>query len=633
MRLNSKFILINFFLNELTLLQAAENLWGDDAEQDVFNIGAATIKPQGLPGHPTDHIDKITDPVAVTNRSNGPLVIAIDPVAGSPNQAKVPVGKPVVTSKEEIKDKPTEGSPVPAQTSSSNPQDQKVKAQHLNELNDQDFAVTTILSTIVTAIIKTVPVTKPQPTTVTLEPSAAPFIDEGQGIWEKPVGGEDDVEHEFERTGEIPGSTITSSSATIRTSTDVTASPSTVTTTTSTETTSSILRSSTASSSSTTSAAQKSKGSSSPKLSTRTFTRTVGTITHTTGTKASSTSTPSSSSGSGFIFPPTPLPIEPPTEPDTPVTVPPVIPTPGSPSEQIPPPRPPPKEEQGVIEIPGDPYSPEYLENLKRIGMSAIMTAARGITYSFYMDNWQCKSPEQVANDWKKLEQFQIVRIYDTDCDSVALSLRNLRPHQRLFAGIFYLERLETSIEIIQQSITNEADGDWSKIDTLSIGNELVNFGKAKPADIEWALNKAREILRPKGYLGRIVSTDTLIAMKQHPELCGMSDYITANSHPYWDGNVGPQEAGPWLAAQMEELRQICGVGPNAEIVLAEAGWPSRGLTFGQLGIPSKDNQLIAVKSIVDVVGANTILFTTFNDYWKPDGSHGVEKFWGLLDD
>ncbi|KAH3680202.1 hypothetical protein WICMUC_000467 [Wickerhamomyces mucosus] len=277
-------------------------------------------------------------------------------------------------------------------------------------------------------------------------------------------------------------------------------------------------------------------------------------------------------------------------------------------------------------------YSGEKLRALREIGIQNVIAGAKGISYSFYNNDGTCKSSEVVQEDLAKISSFEIIRTYDTDCDSVALALRFMKPHQKLFAGIFFLGRLDESLEIISDAVAQYADGNWDRIDTISIGNEIINFGKAKLIDVRSALDRARFFLAARGYTGKIVNTDTLVAMLNNRELCTMSDYIAVNSHPYWDGGVQPHEAGPWLISQLKMLDDVCQNFGKKPIILAEAGWPKEGKRFGEHGIPSKDNQLIAIKSIIDALGPRTILFTAFNDYWKPPGSHGVEPYWGLLD-
>lgn len=277
-----------------------------------------------------------------------------------------------------------------------------------------------------------------------------------------------------------------------------------------------------------------------------------------------------------------------------------------------------------------DHFSDLYVDLLKQVGIENLVKGAWGMTYSFYRPEGGCKAPQEIQDDIAKLGDFEIIRVYDTDCEGILNVMKLLKPHQKLFAGIYYLDRIDVSAEIIHQAVM-VTGGDWSKVHTVSVGNELVNFGRATTLQVAALLDRAKTVLRARGYTGYVVTTDTLVAMLNNKELCHIGDYVSVNSHPYWDGLVHPQDSGPWLVQQLDMLRDVCGA--TTPIVLCETGWPTRGLKFGEKGVPSKANQLIALKSIVDTLGFKTILFTTYNDYWKADGTHGVEKFWGIFDE
>ncbi|CCH43866.1 putative secreted protein [Wickerhamomyces ciferrii] len=283
------------------------------------------------------------------------------------------------------------------------------------------------------------------------------------------------------------------------------------------------------------------------------------------------------------------------------------------------------------VQLPADAYSLEYIEALRKIGVQNVAAGAKGITYSFYTSAGACKAPQDIQNDISKIQNFEVIRIYDTDCDGISNILKTIGPNQKIFAGIHYPEVVDQSVAILGDAIQSNG-GDWSKIHTVSIGNEMVNFGKATPEGLKASIAHAKTLLSARGYNGPVVTTDTLVAVLNNKELCNIGDYIAVNSHPYWDGGVPAQQAGPWLQSQLSMLNDVCERN-GKQIFLAETGWPHKGKKFGQHGDPSKDNQLIAIKSIVDTLGQDTILFTTFNDYWKDGGSHDVEKYWGIYED
>ncbi|CEP20372.1 unnamed protein product [Cyberlindnera jadinii] len=255
---------------------------------------------------------------------------------------------------------------------------------------------------------------------------------------------------------------------------------------------------------------------------------------------------------------------------------------------------------------------------------SASDARAKGITYSPYTDSGTCKSASDVASDIALLTEFDIIRLYDTDCDCIKNVLDAKTSSQKLFLGIYYLDKIDASVQIISESIS-----DWSDVYTVSVGNELVNNGEATTDQIKTAVDSARSALTNIGYTGTVVSVDTLVAVQNNPVLCEYSDFIAVNSHPFWDGNVSPENSGTWLQTQISNIKSICG--GVKDVLITETGWPTQGSAY-QSCVPSKANQELALQSIADTVADQVLLFTTFNDLWKDPGSYGVEQYWGIFD-
>lgn len=255
---------------------------------------------------------------------------------------------------------------------------------------------------------------------------------------------------------------------------------------------------------------------------------------------------------------------------------------------------------------------------------SASDARAKGITYSPYTNSGTCKSASEVASDIALLTEFDIIRLYDTDCDCITNVLNAKTSSQKLFLGIYYLDKIDASVQIISESIS-----DWSDVYTVSVGNELVNDGKATTDQIKTAVDSARSALSNIGYTGTVVSVDTLVAVQNNPVLCEYSDFIAVNSHPFWDGNVAPENSGPWLQTQISNIKSVCG--GVKEVLITETGWPTQGSAYISC-VPSQANQELALQSIADNVADQVLLFTTFNDLWKDPGSYGVEQYWGIFD-
>ncbi|VEU23084.1 DEKNAAC104205 [Brettanomyces naardenensis] len=252
----------------------------------------------------------------------------------------------------------------------------------------------------------------------------------------------------------------------------------------------------------------------------------------------------------------------------------------------------------------------------------------KGIAYSPYTDSGSCKSESTIASDIQLLSDFSIIRVYAPDCNCVSAILGSIGSNQKLFAGLFYLDSLSTDISTLASQVQSSSQG-WDGIYAVSVGNEWVNDGLYSASQVAQAVSSGRSQLSSQGYNGQVVTVDTLVAYENNPELCSASDFIAANSHPFWDGNVDPSNSGPWLQEQISNVKSACG--GSKDVLITETGWPTQGSTYGSKGVPSTQNQLSAIQSISETVGGQVIFFTTYNDFWKQPGPYGVEQYWGIF--
>ncbi|CAX44497.1 SCW/CMP-family cell wall glucosidase precursor, putative [Candida dubliniensis CD36] len=265
-------------------------------------------------------------------------------------------------------------------------------------------------------------------------------------------------------------------------------------------------------------------------------------------------------------------------------------------------------------------------------GSAAGATAAAGslgITYSPYTKSDGCKSASQIAQDIAKLSNYEVIRLYSTDCSGIENVLSAMGSNQKLFLGVWNIDSPQGELQDIVNAVKQSSSG-WNVVHTIAIGNERVNAGAASVAQVQQAVDLSKKYLKSQGYNGPIVTVDTLVAYVGNPQLCEMSDYLAVNSHPYWDGGVQPENSGQWLLQQIAHLQSVCG--SSKDVLITETGWPTQGDAYGQC-VPSVQNQVAAVKSIVKSLSDKVIMFTMFNDYWKDPGAYNVEQHWGLYGD
>ncbi|KAH9904561.1 glycoside hydrolase superfamily [Xylariomycetidae sp. FL2044] len=254
-----------------------------------------------------------------------------------------------------------------------------------------------------------------------------------------------------------------------------------------------------------------------------------------------------------------------------------------------------------------------------------------GITYSPYKGSGGCKSAQEVDADFALFaKDHGVIRLYGVDCDQVASAYKAAKKYgNKLFLGIFDIHQVDQAVQAMAAGVNN----DWAIVDTVSVGNELVNNGQASPEQSLGALSQARSGLRALGYQGPVVIVDTFVAMLAHPELCEQSDYCAANVHPFFDPNTGADGAGSFVTKTVSNIRSKLS-DSSKRIVVTETGWPWQGNANGA-AVPGMDQQASALSSIkgayTDNPG-NVILFTAFNDLWKKAdaGTFMAEQFWGM---
>ncbi|KAL8761209.1 MAG: hypothetical protein Q9194_007715, partial [Teloschistes cf. exilis] len=229
----------------------------------------------------------------------------------------------------------------------------------------------------------------------------------------------------------------------------------------------------------------------------------------------------------------------------------------------------------------------------------------------------------QVATDLSKVSGYQVIRLYGTDCDQVANVLAATKDSNvNLFLGIFDIAQVQKE----SQTIANAVHGDWSRVNTISVGNELVNKG-TDPGAVIGAIGQARSALKAAGYSGPVVTVDTMMAMTNHPEICKASDYCAINCHAFFDGNTPAEKSGEFVKGWVDKIGQATG----KTVVVTETGWPTQGDNNG-VAVASQDSHQAALSSIKEAFSSNVIFYSAYNDMWKKNGpgTFNAEQYWGL---
>lgn len=252
--------------------------------------------------------------------------------------------------------------------------------------------------------------------------------------------------------------------------------------------------------------------------------------------------------------------------------------------------------------------------------------------YAPYNADGSCKTASQIQSDFAVITKtYYLVRVYGVDCGQVpnvyaAAKKNNLK----VMWGIYSLDDLGDQIATLTQGVKK----DWSFTDTISIGNELVNNGQASAAQVLAAVASGKQLLQSAGYKGPVVTVDTFVAALANIQLCQPpSDYCAVNIHPFFDPNTRADQAGVFVANQVQNLRNKLG-NPSARVRVCEAGWPWQGSANGK-AVPGVDQQTSALNSIKKAFAssaADMVLFSAFNDRWKEAAppTFYAEQYWGI---
>ena len=165
------------------------------------------------------------------------------------------------------------------------------------------------------------------------------------------------------------------------------------------------------------------------------------------------------------------------------------------------------------------------------------------ISYTPYNSDNSCKTTQQVATDLGHVTDYEVLRLYGTDCNQIANVLAATKGKVQLFLGIFDINSISDEVKTMSSAL----NGNWGIVNAVNVGNELINSGTASAGQVTAAIGTARAALKAAGYSGPVVTVDTMIAMKNNPSLCQASDFCAINCHAFFDGKTLPSGAGQFV--------------------------------------------------------------------------------------
>ncbi|KAI5806293.1 glycoside hydrolase superfamily [Geopyxis carbonaria] len=238
-----------------------------------------------------------------------------------------------------------------------------------------------------------------------------------------------------------------------------------------------------------------------------------------------------------------------------------------------------------------------------------------------------CKEADVIDSEIKKLASFSVIRLYDGGCGTIESIIANT--DCKLFIGVDGIENLEEELSTVIKAVGTS----WDRVDTVNIGNEHIEFGRLTVPELLSKLEIARTTLAGK-FTGPIVTVETVNAWGNNPDLCKNTDFVATNAHPYF-AHQAPSAVEKFMKSEMANVKsKITANGcADKKVHFVEAGWPAGGSAL-DAAVPGVAEQKVAIKGIINAMGSDVILFSSYNEDWKPDtpATGGTEKFWGIVD-
>lgn len=263
------------------------------------------------------------------------------------------------------------------------------------------------------------------------------------------------------------------------------------------------------------------------------------------------------------------------------------------------------------------------------IGQTASDSASSGgmgICYDMINSQSQCKDSATMNSDFSffKSQGYTMIRTYDIGCPVNELTAAAAQNGLTAMVGLNGIANLQGDLN----KLIGMMGGNWASVDTVYIGNELVNTGQASSDQVAAAVSTARGILSGAGYSANVITVDTFNVMMNDPTICSTSDYCGANAHAFFDPNTAAANAGAFV---LNAYNKVAGANGGKRIVITESGWPHQGSVNGQ-AVPSPENQNIALDSIrgSGIPAGSLYLFQAYDAGYKQPGSLGVEPYFGI---
>ena len=236
-------------------------------------------------------------------------------------------------------------------------------------------------------------------------------------------------------------------------------------------------------------------------------------------------------------------------------------------------------------------------------------------------------SPEQIAEDLATLATISgCIRTYSVENGLDKVPELAAKVGLKVILGIWIGRDRQKNAALVDTAVSL-AKNYPDVIISVIVGSEVLLRGEMTASDLRAIIRAA------KGRLAVPVSyADVVEFWMRYHDVGDDVDFVTVHVLPYWeDIPVRAEDA----ARHVNDIRkEMASAFPGKEILIGEAGWPSRG-RMRERALPSRINQARFVSEMLDLARRENFrvnLFEAYDEPWKRQWEGTVGGHWGLLD-
>lgn len=256
------------------------------------------------------------------------------------------------------------------------------------------------------------------------------------------------------------------------------------------------------------------------------------------------------------------------------------------------------------------------------------------VTYTGYThDTGACMSADEVLGELKNIQAngFYAIRMYSTDCNQLeTVATQAISLGLKVILGVYIGQGgISTGSSQVSDIVNWGKSNGWNGVEFISLDNEALADKYCSASDLAGFVSSAKATIKAAGYSGQFTLTEPLdVWQASGSTLCGVVDFASANLQAFFNGDVTAEQAGDFVASEVELLKGICN---NDQVFVGESGWPTAG-NANNKAVPGAAEQKAAMDAIRSSIGHIAAQFSYKNDHWKAPGDFGVEQYWGISD-